>query len=442
MERLFRKYMKEMLRLDLDKADDSQIIQGISGAVEFKGTNLWILIFAVFIASIGLDVNSTAVIIGAMLISPLMGPIIGVGAAIAINDVPLLRKSAINLATATFFSIAASCLYFLISPLDEARSELLARTSPSLWDVLIAVFGGFAGAIAVTRKEKSNVFPGVAIATALMPPLCTTGFGLASGDIEFLLGAFYLYFINSVFIAISAFSVMKILKVPVIKLMDARTERQVRTIITTVVILTIAPSIYLTYRVLEKTVFTKNANAFIKNEFVFDNTRPIQVDIDARERIISVFLIGEEIAETELEKFKSRLPRYDLPETRLIVHQGFKNNAADPPSLEEIKSELLEEIITRNELLLEQKENQIRLLERDISKLKGLIADHESLSRELNALYPDVISIATGFTLQAQDTIPIALVSAKRRFTKKDMGDIQKWFKARIRNDKSVLIFN
>ena len=181
-----------------DKEDEQAVIEQVKGGIVFRGTNLWILIFAIFIASLGLNVNSTAVIIGAMLISPLMGPIIGMGLAVGTLDTELLKQSLKNYGVATLISVVTAMVYFLISPLSEARSELLARTSPSLYDVLIAFFGGAAGVLALTTKSKGQVIPGVAIATALMPPLCTAGYGLATAQWSYFFGAFYLFFINTV----------------------------------------------------------------------------------------------------------------------------------------------------------------------------------------------------------------------------------------------------
>lgn len=210
--RIIKLSIHKRFNLHLDKADEDDVVLSIKKNSDFVGANLWTLIFAIFIASIGLNVNSTAVIIGAMLISPLMGPIMGIGLGIGTNDFELVKKGLRNLLIATLISIVASTIYFYITPLHDAQSELLARTTPSIWDVFIAFFGGLAGIVAGTRKEKSNVIPGVAIATALMPPLCTAGFGLASGNFYFFIGAIYLYFINSVFICISTFLIVRFLK--------------------------------------------------------------------------------------------------------------------------------------------------------------------------------------------------------------------------------------
>lgn len=221
--------MKFLDRFSLhhEKEAYSKVIETIEQGVVFKGTNLWVLIFAIFIASLGLNVNSTAVIIGAMLVSPLMGPIMGMGLAMGINDLALLKKSANNFAFAVSISLITSTFYFYISPLNEAHSEILARTSPTIYDVLIAFFGGLAGILATSSKLKGNVIPGVAIATALMPPLCTAGYGLASGNLSFFSGALYLFFINTVFIALSTFLTVRFLKFPNKEFINETTKKRV-----------------------------------------------------------------------------------------------------------------------------------------------------------------------------------------------------------------------
>ena len=197
-----------------DQASPEAIDSGIRDGVRVSGTNLWVLMCAILIASIGLNVNSTAVVIGAMLISPLMGPITGVGYGLGVQDTPLIRRSLLNMGVFVGISLAASTLYFLITPLSDASSELLARTAPTIWDVLIAFFGGAAGMIGLTRKEPTTLIPGVAIATALMPPLCTAGYGLATGQAGFFFGAFYLFTINSVFIALATLGITRVLRLP------------------------------------------------------------------------------------------------------------------------------------------------------------------------------------------------------------------------------------
>jgi uncharacterized hydrophobic protein (TIGR00271 family) len=234
-----------------DKADDAEIDRSLRAGVELRGATPWILMFAIVIASVGLNTNSTAVIIGAMLVSPLMGPIVGLGYGIGIVDFALVRRSLANLAIAAGISLLTSTLYFMLTPLDEAQSELLARTTPSLWDVLIALAGGLAGIIGQTRREKSNVIPGVAIATALMPPLCTAGYGLANGNWSVFGGAFYLFSINCVFIAFAAVVVIEFLRLPHREFIDPRRGRRVKATLLCIVIATGLPSIYLAARLVD-----------------------------------------------------------------------------------------------------------------------------------------------------------------------------------------------
>ena len=210
-------FIKDRFNLSHDQEDCQSTIMAIEKGVDFRGINVWTLVFAIFIASIGLNVNSTAVIIGAMLISPLMGPIMGLGLSVGINDFTLLKKSLRNMIIAVVISIVTSTIYFYISPLNDAQSELLSRTTPTIYDVLIALFGGFAGIVAGSSKEKGTVIPGVAIATALMPPLCTAGFGIATGHLYYFVGAAYLFFINAVMISLSTFLFVRFLKFPLNK---------------------------------------------------------------------------------------------------------------------------------------------------------------------------------------------------------------------------------
>lgn len=234
-----KKTIIDKFRLLHEKEDYSIVIDSIGKGAVFKGTNLWVLIFAIFIASLGLNINSTAVIIGAMLISPLMGPIMGIGLSVGINDLPLLKKSLYNYLVATVTALITSTVFFLVSPLNEAHSEILARTSPNIYDVLIAFFGGLAGIVATASKNKGNVIPGVAIATALMPPLCTAGYGIATLKLDYAIGAFYLFIINTVFIALSTFITSRFLSFPFTHLPDEKADVRAQRIIWLIVIITL-----------------------------------------------------------------------------------------------------------------------------------------------------------------------------------------------------------
>ena len=278
-----------------DKEDEQETIHQISSGVVFHGANLWVLIFAIFIASLGLNVNSTAVIIGAMLISPLMGPIIGMGLAVGINDFALLKRAFKNYAVATVISVITATIYFALTPLNEAQSELLARTSPTLYDVLIALCGGAAGILAMATKGKGNVIPGVAIATALMPPLCTAGYGLAMGNLYYFFGAFYLFFINTVFICLATFLGVRMMKFERKHHDNHETLVRVRRYILAVVIVTMVPAVFMTVVIIRKSFFENNVRKFVKNELVFKGTQIISSDINKKNKVLSVVAVGKEI---------------------------------------------------------------------------------------------------------------------------------------------------
>lgn len=244
----------------------------IREGVSFRGTNILVLIVAIFIASLGLNTNSTAVIIGAMLISPLMGPIIGIGLAVGVHDFDLMKRSFRNLLMATIFSVATSCIYFLISPVNEGHSELLARTSPTIYDVFIGFFGGAAGILAIGSRAKGNVIPGVAIATALMPPLCTVGYGLATFQMNYFFGALYLFFINSVFIACATTVGVKLMNYKIKDFSNPQRAKRVRNIVYTIALLTMIPACYLTYRMYQQSTFMANCDKFVEQQFNFEGT--------------------------------------------------------------------------------------------------------------------------------------------------------------------------
>lgn len=304
-------------------------IKTITDGVVFKGTNLWILVFAIFIASLGLNVNSTAVIIGAMLISPLMGPIIGIGLAMATNDVHLLRKAARNYVFAVVISLVTSSFYFLISPLNQAHSEILARTNPNIYDVLIAFIGGLAGIIAIASRFKGNVLPGVAIATALMPPLCTAGYGVSTFQMKYFFGAFYLFLINSVFIAFATFLGVRFLRFPLRSQPDEESRLKARRVIWFVILLTVVPSAYLGYEIIVQTRFLQNAEKFIENEAVIPGDYLLNKSIDSRNRKISLVFGGNRIEDGKRTELKNRLRLYDLNNTELEIKQGFSVSNAN-----------------------------------------------------------------------------------------------------------------
>ncbi|MCF0159674.1 MAG: TIGR00341 family protein, partial [Bacteroidaceae bacterium] len=291
----FRDRFKQLLYIGNDAAPEEEVIEGIIEGTSFAGAKLWILVLAIFVASLGLNTNSTAVIIGAMLISPLMGPIIGLGLSAGINDFELMKRCFRNYLIATIFSVVTAMVYFLLTPIAQAQSELLARTSPSFYDVLIALCGGLAGIIALSSKSQrnGNVIPGVAIATALMPPLCTVGFGLATANWTYALGALYLYIINTIFIASATFiGATFIIGFKKKTFVDKKREVRVRNIITVVTLVTTLPAIWLTLGMVRQTVFEQHVESFIQKELNFDNTRIVGKNIDYKNKSFSVMLIG------------------------------------------------------------------------------------------------------------------------------------------------------
>lgn len=301
--------------------EDADIIDGaLRNGAQAAGTNLWVLFFAILIASVGLNVNSTAVIIGAMLISPLMGPIVGIGYAAAVSDFPLIRTAFNNLLAFTGLSLVTSVLYFVLSPLDHPQSELLARTSPTLWDVLIAAFGGAAGMVAVTRKSFSNIVPGVAIATALMPPLCTAGFGIANGRWDMFAGAFYLYVINSVFIAAATLAVAKLMRLPAREEVDTVARARHRVMIFAGLTLVLVPSVWLGYRFVQQEVFN-NAAGTVGRTLLAD-MRVLAYEVDAPGRLLRLTMVGERDLQPLQERAQQMLAAHGLADVRVQVRRA------------------------------------------------------------------------------------------------------------------------
>ena len=396
-------YFKELLNLHIG-ADKQGTISGIRKDIDFKGANVWILIASIFIASIGLNVNSTAVIIGAMLISPLMGPILGMGLALGTYDWEMLKRSLKSLGVATIVSILTAFIFFKISPLKELTSELAGRTSPNLYDAFIAVFGGIAGIIGVSRKEKTNVIPGVAIATALMPPLCTVGYGLAIWEPSYFLGAFYLFFLNSFFICMATFVIVRLLKIPVKEFMDPKRERTVKRSLAGFTVLILASSGYLFFNVAKKSRFESNARTYIAETIkVNDKDVPIankRINYNDGAPTIELIIFGEYVSEPIINTWKSRLKSYrGLETTELKIIQGKdvsgQVNAVEG-KLQSIKSEVLQEVYKNTVDELAQKKNEILELQTELTSIKENEKPYKEISRDLLNLYPQLIRLSVG----------------------------------------------
>jgi uncharacterized hydrophobic protein (TIGR00271 family) len=407
----------------------------MESGIVFQGTNLWILIFAIFIASVGLNVNSTAVIIGAMLISPLMGPIIGMGYSLATYDFVLLKKSASNYGFAVITGLLTSTVYFLITPINEAHSELLARTQPNIYDVLIALFGGLAGIIAMSSKTKGNVIPGVAIATALMPPLCTAGYGLATANWTYFLGAFYLFTINTVFIGAATLITVRLLKFPIGNYANEKQKTTANRWVTIIAAMTAIPSIYFGYIMVQQERYNQNASSFIRNETFIEGDYLLHSKINPAAKKISLIYGGKPISENEKEDLKSKLPFYSLIGTDLVIQQGFKIDNMDRKTLAQDQT-----VSETNLLRLELASNQAKL--DSIAKNREL---GKVLYKEINALFPQINSCSVGEQLFYTDstTVPyylIVVATGLQQLPSADQERLRSWLVSRLHAD-SVRLF-
>jgi uncharacterized hydrophobic protein (TIGR00271 family) len=305
------------------EADKTEVLDNVKANISFRGSNLWILACAIMVASIGLNVNSTAVVIGAMLISPLMGPIVGAGFGLGMQDFGLLKRALKNLMVATIVGLVVSTFYFYLSPFKETQSELLSRTSPNIYDILIAFFGGLVGVIAITRVEKGNPIPGVAIATALMPPLCTAGYGLAIGNLTFFFGALYLYTINCVFICIATLLIVKYLKYPPIKQVNEKQQRLVKYAISSLILVMLVPSIYFAYKLIIEKKYNQKVEAFINTEFTEKGYTILYKKINTKTnpKKVELAFLNKKFNADEVKSINTDLLKYDIKNTKLHIIQ-------------------------------------------------------------------------------------------------------------------------
>lgn len=440
-----KKFLKEYLDLRKDKDNELETVDSIRKGVEFKGATLWILIFAIFMASLGLNVNSTAVIIGAMLISPLMGPIMGVGLSVGLNDFELMKRSLKSFLIATLFSVTTATIFFLVSPVAEGQSELLARTSPTIYDVFIALFGGLAGVVALSTKEKGNVIPGVAIATALMPPLCTAGYGLATGNLIYFLGAFYLYFINSVFISLATFVGVRVMHFQRKEFVDKKREGKVRKYIVWIAILTMCPAVYLTVGIIQSTIFERAVNRFVNEQLSFENTQVLDKKVihEGKETEIRIVLIGEEVPEASITLARSKMKDYKLGDTKLVVLQGMNSGNMDISS---IRAMVMEDFYKNSEQRLAEQNQKIATLEQDLEHYRAFDELGKNIIPELKVLYPSVKSVSIAYALELNvdsvhaDTVTLAVLKFGKYPDAHEKAKIAEWLKARTGSGRLRLI--
>jgi len=438
-----RNFLSRLLNIRED-TDRESTVEAVKKDISFKGHNAWILIFSIFVASIGLNVSSTAVVIGAMLISPLMGPIVGVGMSVAINDVDTLKRSFVNLGIMVGLSVLTASIYFFISPVKNETPELVARTYPTILDVLVAIFGGLALIVAKTKKGTiASVILGVAIATALMPPLCTVGYGIANARWEYALGALYLFSINAVFIALSTFVVSKLLGFPLVKYANSKKRRRTAQIASTVAIIVMIPSVVLFVKLLRQQVYESKATEFIENTVRYSGTEALKSVSDYKNKTIDVYMIGNSVPLATITTWQERLGEIEaLKEAQLVIHQGNDQSQDINQLSTEVRSGILEELYSKNQEVLQNKDRRIQLLESELSKYRGDNFSFDNLSREAKINYENIEEIGysnlitTNF--EKTDTIPTFTVTWKEinnRELISQQGKFADWMKVRLNLD-------
>lgn len=421
--------------IDLQSGEEekAKVLENVKSNISFRGSSLWILACAIVVASVGLNVNSTAVIIGAMLISPLMGPIVGAGFGLGMYDFALLKRSLKNLLIATVVSLLVSTVYFMLSPFKEIQSELAARTSPNIYDIFIAFFGGLVGVIAITRVEKGNPIPGVAIATALMPPLCTAGYGLALGNFKFFFGALYLYTINCVFICIATFIIVKYLKYPFVKQTDVATEKKVKYMISFLTLALIVPSVYFAYQLFQEKKYKQKVEQFLKVEFTEKGYTILykKTQFTSNPKKIDIAFLRKRLDKNQIQTLNKKLSAYELSNTVLNVIQDTTD----------LKQDILNEI-TFNNKTMSEKDMIIAKLQSQISALKF---NNKAILTETRILFPLIENIAVANHIfdesaNVQKVITVVLYQSTKDLSADDKIKLSAWLKNKFKTDE-VAIF-
>jgi len=438
-----RDFARSTMNLQAE-SDQEGTIETIKKDMIFRGHVVWVLICSIFIASIGLNLNSTAVVIGAMLISPLMGPILAIGLSVGTNDWETLKRALKNFGVMVVVALITSTLYFFITPLQEAQPELLARTKPTFLGALIAIFGGLAGIIGVSRRNRGNVIPGVAIATALMPPLCTAGYGLANGQWSFFFGAFYLFTLNSIFIAGATFLIVRYLKYPLVSFINADTEKRAKRYMIAFIIVVILPSAYIFYGVVKETIFMGKAENFISQNLEFEGTEIISKKITYGDTSrIDIFIMGEPVTNQTQEQLENQMAQVGLEKTILKIHQpkDVSNDIAGRLS-KEVRVGILEDIYQKNEERMMEKDAQIVSLEKQLFEYKKDSIPFENIRKEIAINHPDIDRLAYAKTVEMNgnklDTIPTFMVSWNRKSTtekQKESEKLERWLQQRLAFD-------
>lgn len=422
--------------------DTESAERSIKSNIHFRGPNAWILAIATIIASIGLNVNSIPVIIGAMLISPLMGPIFGIGLGLGINDMPLMKSSVKNLLIMISISLIASFLYFVITPLSlNNPTELLARTNPTIYDVLIALFGGFAGILEQCRKEKGTVFSGVAIATALMPPLCTAGFGLASGNFSYFIGALYLFFINCLFIMLATYISVRYFRFTRHEFEDKVKERRTERLTTILIIIFIIPSIWSAVSLITQNNFEANATAFVEENNAYEKSIIYDYKISHSDGSkVELFFTGEPLSERTKETIYARAQEYDIKAENILINDHSTTNDFND-------IELVKDIYDKMDKEIARRDDEIRRLKEELNTKKGSDIPHLQLTREIKNNYPQIkeLRIMQGAKVDTDSLVikpgtTIVVSCYEHKLSAADSTRLEEWLKIRLNAEELELI--
>ena len=429
-------FFSRLLDLRQGAQSKQEIINNVKDDTEFSSARFWTLVAAVILASVGLNMNSIPVIIGAMLISPLMGPIVSFGLGLAIEDWGLVRRSAKNLFIQTTISIAISAIYFSITPITNAQSELLARIQPTLFDVLIAVFGGLAGFIGISRARQSNIIPGVAIATALMPPLCTVGYGIGTLQPKFIIGAFYLFLINSIFICLSSLVVAVYMRLPKKEYTDILKRKRVDRIISIVIVIIVVPAIYQAVLVVKQNHFNQNAERYIRSVFIDEGHVVIYKNITygQKEKTIELAFLSRRVTEEEEKEYEDRFKEYGLEGTDLVIRQD--------------TFALTEEEWRKFVKTTEDDKEYARLLEEQLARRTAVSISPDQLQKEMSAIDNRVVDVAVGAVSRRVETenkevatVLVYLAEDKDRVDGIDQDMLRNWLVQRLGVENAEIIF-
>ena len=416
--------------IDTDSAE-----RAIRNNIEFKGPNAWILAVAVIIASVGLNVNSIPVVIGAMLISPLMGPIFGLGLGLGVSDIQLMKSSGMNLLVMVCISLVVAFLYFIITPLSLSNpTELLARTSPTFYDVLIALFGGFAGILEQCRKDKGTVFSGVAIATALMPPLCTAGYGLACGEFSYFFGALYLFVINCTFIMLATYAGVKYFRFRPTEFQDETIGKRTKRLTTALIIIFIIPSIWSAVLLIQQNNFEVNATSFAEHRSTYGKSILYDYKIGHNDNTtLTLFFTGETLSERDKDELYSVAAEYDIKKEEIQIRDYSLEDKSDMNAFKDIYE--------KKESIISAKEQEIVLLKNELDKIKGDELEYDRISKEIFSIKSSVsdVSITKGHMYNRDSTsrrdVISVVVSSRDSIGTGELEELREWLKVRMNTE-------